>query len=348
MDTTTLPRPDAPPSIEEKVSFLASPRAYPEGTAAVSTVETHMSWVFLTDRHAYKLKKPLRLGANHLETVIARERQCRAEIAVNRRLAADVYLGVVPLRRRPHGGLRLAGEGEAVDWLVWMRRLPADRMLDARILARSVSREDIARFMDVLAAFYASRFPEPMTGPALRAHLAARIASSTLDLGRFTSHVRLAFVEEIGERQVAFLERRGALFDARVAGGHCVEGHGDLRPEHVCLEAPPRIIDALDFSRELRIVDPVEELGFLALQCERLGAAWIGAEVFARYEALSGDSAPPGLVDFYQSCHACVRAKLALRHLLDERPRDPARWPVQANDYLRLAARHIDRAAQLA
>jgi aminoglycoside phosphotransferase family enzyme len=178
-------------------------------------------------------------------------------------------------------------------------------------------------------------------GAQFRDHLAARIASSTAGLCAPEGGLDAAAVESVGERQLAFLERHADLFDRRVARGRIVEGHGDLRPEHVCLEPVPQVIDCLEFSRELRVVDVAEELGFLALECERLGAPRAKREIFEAYAKLSGDRPDARLVDFYQSLHACVRGTLALAHLREPERDDREKWKRRAGDYLRLAASPI-------
>jgi aminoglycoside phosphotransferase family enzyme len=147
-------------------------------------------------------------------------------------------------------------------------------------------------------------------------------------------------VEEICERQLATLERNAALFDRRVTEGRVVEGHGDLRPEHVCLEPKPQIIDCLEFSRRLRRLDPLDELGYLALECERLGASAIGAAILEAYRALSGDPAPARLQHAYQAYRALVRAMLAVRHLDDSAVADRAKWIARARGYVELACDH--------
>ncbi len=126
---------DADPGLGAKVAFLSRPGSYPEPTARVDTIETHMSWVFLTDRQAWKLKKPVRTTWLDFTTAAARRRNCEAELRLNRRLATDVYLEIVPLALDDGGRLRLGDGGGVIDWLVRMRRLPAARMLD-RLIAR--------------------------------------------------------------------------------------------------------------------------------------------------------------------------------------------------------------------
>ena len=115
---------------EAKLAFLAQRAAYSDRPCRVECIETHMAWVFLTDRHAFKLKKPVRYEFLDFSTVEARRQDCAREIELNRRLAADVYLESVPLSVGADGLLQLGGDGEIVDWLVKMRRLPRERMLD--------------------------------------------------------------------------------------------------------------------------------------------------------------------------------------------------------------------------
>src|SRR5690348_10060399 len=121
------------PGIEQKVAFLSRPESYPGHVELVERKETHMSWIFLTEMHVWKLKKPVRTDYSDFSTVEARRHNASNEVRLNRRLTKDVYLGVVPLALASGGSLRLGGDGEAVDWLVVMRRLPANRMLDCMI-----------------------------------------------------------------------------------------------------------------------------------------------------------------------------------------------------------------------
>ncbi|HEY5776754.1 MAG TPA: hypothetical protein VIS57_11750, partial [Xanthomonadales bacterium] len=116
--------------ISTKVGFLSRPSSYADHTDSVEVVETHVSWVFLTDRFVYKMKKPVLLDILDLRTLGQRHRNCMEELRLNRRLARDVYLDVLPLTVNDPGQLELAGAGEVVEWLVKMRRLPRECMLD--------------------------------------------------------------------------------------------------------------------------------------------------------------------------------------------------------------------------
>jgi aminoglycoside phosphotransferase family enzyme len=125
----------------------------------------------------------------------------------------------------------------------------------------------------------------------------------------------------------------------RVAARRIVEGHGDLRPEHVCLSDPPVIIDCLEFSRDLRLVDPFEELSYLSMECALLGARWIGPVLIERCATALGDRPSDRQLAFYTAYRASLRARQALAHLLEPAPRTPEKWVPLARTYLDEAER---------
>jgi aminoglycoside phosphotransferase family enzyme len=328
----------ASPGIAAKVAFLSCPESYPTPPPRVEVVETHMSWVFLTDRHAYKLKKPIHSDCLDFRTLDARRQNCEAEVRLNRRLAANVYEGLVPLRLDPQGQLQLAGTGETVDWLVKMRRLPAARMLDCVIVQGTVHATDVRKVGSLLARCYLQTPSVAMAPATYRRRLADNVQANRRELMKPVYGLSTALVEAVLLAQLAFLEQEPTLFDRRVHAGWILEAHGDLRPEHICLEDEPVIIDCLEFNRELRILDTLSELAFLALECERLGAPAVGARILEVYRTATGDTPPARLLTFYKSYHAALRAKIAIWHLRDPEVRHPATWTDKAQQYLRLAA----------
>jgi aminoglycoside phosphotransferase family enzyme len=320
------------------VAFLSRPEAYPDKPEAVERIETHMSWVFLTDQHAYKLKKPIRYDSLDFSTPELRRHDGQEELRLNRRLAPDVYLGLVGLRWDPERGLALDGTGETIDWLIWMRRLPADRMLDARILRGEIEAREVRSAALLLARFYDRARPCDITPAEYRRSLEQGVHGDRRELCRPGFGLPREAVEELAAAQLAFLAEHAELFDRRVREGRIVEGHGDLRPEHICLVAEPVIIDCLEFSRALRILDPADELAFLGLECERLGNPAVGRWFLDTYSELSGDVPPAALLRFYRIYRALRRAVLAAWHLQDPSVREPLEWRARARRYLELAA----------
>lgn len=331
-------------TLEEKVAFLRDPRSYPGHVRHVHVIETHFAWIFLTPRYAYKLKKPVRHPAMDYRSVAARRRGCLNEFRLNRRLAPAVYLSVVPLKVH-RGLLSLGGEGRIEDWLVKMRRLASSGMLDRTLSHRSLRSAELDRIVSHLSAFFARAEPAPISRGQYVRRLRREVSINRNALERAGARISQSRVRAVARTQSAFIKRAGQLLGER--GAHVVEGHGDLRAEHVCLGPPPCVIDCLEFSRALRLFDPTEELAFLALEIERLGHAALATELMRRFRIASGDHAPDAIVSFYRSHRAATRAKLAVWHLGDPQFPDARPWVARTHSYLRDALRHGRRALRL-
>ncbi len=325
------------PTLEEKVEFLSDPSAYPHTVAEVVRRETHMSWVFLAGERAYKLKKPVRLPYLDFSTLARREAACRAELSLNRRLAEGLYLGVIPLTAGA-GGLSLTGTGIPVDWLVAMRRVDEARMLDRIVATGRIETFQLDRIAATLVRFY-RRAPRVIMRPA--DHLAgwrrsAEFNRTVLLCSRLALPAHLVWM--VDRAQCCFLAHRAELLAVRVRAHKIVDGHGDLRPEHIWLGASVKIIDCLEFNSSLRAVDPFDEVAYLGLELNRLGAAWAGEYLRRRLARQLGDAVPEELFLFYRCHRATLRARLAIAHLLEPHPRNAAMWPPLARTYLGLAA----------
>lgn len=322
---------------EEKVEFLRRPDSWPEGTKDVETVTTHFACVFLTDRHAWKLKRPIRWLGLDQRTVAARQQSCCRELALNRRLAASVYQDVVALATDDRRGLSVGGPGETVDWMVRMRRLPAALMLDSMIAGGNPPPASLDALAGVLARFYrqaplpggdsAQQWPE-----TLRAKIGEQVQPGPGDSDERTR----SRMHEIGDQLIAFTHDNVRLLQERAGRDCVVEGHGDLRPEHVCLEGPPVVIDCLEFDRALRTLDRADELAYLWLECEHLGNAAPGEYVLRRCLGALNDECPAALLCFYRALGAVIRARLALWHLTAD-GNTTRKWYERATDYLDMA-----------
>jgi uncharacterized protein len=322
------------PSLAEKVAFLSSRGVF--GPPAAEARETHMSYVFLTPDRVYKLKKPVRYAYLDFSSVAAREHYCRVEVALNRRLAPDVYLDVLPLNLAPDGSMRVGGAGKAVDWLVAMRRLPDERMLDNASRAGSVTPDDIEAVAGILAAFFHGAQRAEVSPAAFVARFADEQAMNRRLLAGFAHAIPV--IDDVLDRFDRAFAAVEPLLLVRAQEGRIVDGHGDLRPEHVCLIEPPCIIDCLEFSALLRAVDPYEEIDYLGLECEVLGAPWIGPLLHRRLVEAGVEAPADPLLRLYRAFRALVRARLSLAHLLEPDIRLPEKW-------LPLGSRYIDAAA---
>ena len=346
------------PDLAARLAFLKTPQAYGKHQPAPTCLETHMSWIFQVGHCVYKLKKPVRFSFLDFSSLQAREFYCREEIRLNSRLAPGIYQGLVALQWC-NGAFSLCPEaqqpapGQTVDWLVQMRRLPLHGMLPQRISSRHIKPADIDALVTVLGHFYRSAAPASVSENDYLARFAYEqdLNRQVLLHPRFVLRDAALAVERLAQ---ALSLSQGGLRD-RVAGQHVREGHGDLRPEHVCLLQPPVVIDCLEFNALLRQVDPFDEIAFLGLECDMLGAPWIGPHLLAGLAHVLQDTPRPALVHFYTAHRALLRARLAMAHLQDPQPRTPARWPPLAEQYIArslaasqavVSALHQDRLGQ--
>jgi aminoglycoside phosphotransferase family enzyme len=325
--------------LEATVEFLKRATSYPDATRVVETVETHMSWVFLTRRHAYKLKKPVKLSFLDYSTLSARRRCIETEFSINQRLAPGVYLDVLPLQRDANGTLNLQGEGMVVEWLLKMKRLPSTAMLHKVVCHSDYTPGQLLPAARKLARFYREAERVRLTGDAYLHHLAARVEENRKVLTDPSYRLARRQAERIHQIQNSFLQQQAALVAARATQGKIIDGHGDLRPEHVCLTRPPVIIDRLEIDSLCRAADPLDELALLAMELELLGQADAGDVFIGIYHKTSKDPCPPPLLAFYKSLRACTRARYAAWHLDDPRVSNTAVWRHKARAYLDLACR---------
>ncbi len=302
--------------------------------------QTHASWVFLTTQHAWKLKK---IRGQPPASAQRQRLLCENELALNQALAPQIYLGVVPLYLSTAGDLQWRASGEPRHWLIKMRRLPDDRSLEAMIASRKFAASDALRVGAAIAQFHQQCGRAPVSAAILRSRQLATLAQDVRKLRRLRYRLPRAAVAMLSDQLRRQARRLTPLLLARVDDGRIVEGHGDLRAEHVYLLDTVQMIDRLDISRALREQDGADEAGFLALECERLQAARAGRALLHSYLHARHDRIAAPLLHFYQACRACTRARLAVAHLDELQYRHQARWRWRALDYLDLALWHMTR-----
>lgn len=311
----------AAPEPETLRKFLLNPNSHPEHPAEVKLVETHISEVFIADSRVYKLKKPVHFDFLDFSTVAKRKQACEDEVRLNRRLAPEVYLGLSAVTVSPSGVLAIDGDGEPVDWLVKMRRLHDDQSLLSRIQSNDLSSQAVSRVAEMLTKFFREQPPVSVKPDNYRRLIHEHVAANRQSLLEVPDHFAEHVVKRVHTAQLLFLHTATQQFDDRVCDGRLIEGHGDLRPEHIYLTPQPLAIDCVEFNKSLRQLDVLDELSFLAMECAALNAESVGEQIIDHYLKASGDHCPAGMLEFYMTYRACVRTKVCLlqAHKSDER-----------------------------
>ena len=324
-------------ALDAKVSYLRG--LCGQGDEAI---ETHFAWVFLVGDRAWKLRKPLARDTMDYRSLEARRIGSLDEVRLNRRLAPRIYLEATPLVLEADGTLAIGSRGAIVDWLVAMQRLDRARLLDAQLPRETFIAAELEPVTRLLAGFYDGAPPALVDGRAFVERLARQVAANHAVLGG----ANRPGAPQLRRQQLTFLAGHASLLEERATSGCVVEGHGDLRPEHVFLGDPPAVIDCLEFDRDLRILDRAEELSFLQLECARAGHARVGRDLARHCLALLGDSAPDALLAFYRSHRAATRAKLYVWRAAEPDGGVPSTWLERADGYI--AGALIDSAFNLA
>lgn len=297
--------------LSELLEDLARPEAYPAPRpTTVSLVTTHISWVFITDHDVWKLKRPVDYGFLDYTTLDRRHHFCHEEVRVNARLAAGVYLAVVPVHL-DQGRHSFTSSGTVVDYAVRMRRLPEAASAASLLEHAHLTHEHLARLAGRLAAFYATVSPASGWGAVdvLRANVEENFAQVRPFVGRFVDPETF---EAVRAWQLGRLERDASVFEARQAHGRIRDGHGDLRLEHVYFEgAEPAVIDAIEFNERFRVADVAADVAFLAMELDARSRPDLAASFLAAVAMECADYDLYAVVDFYLSYRAWVRGKIA-------------------------------------
>jgi aminoglycoside phosphotransferase family enzyme/predicted kinase len=341
----------------EVIAGLAEPRAYPKdpeaGAGRVEVVQTHLSHVFLTPTRVYKFRKAVDLPFVCFASREERNADCLREVALNRRLAPDVYLGVAPLVVAP-GGVRVGAPAEDLDassaapreHCVVMRRLPEGRDALGLLEKGALTQRQLERLADRMAAFHATHSlgaPAPFEREDWYARCTEPVDASFrtiedagVDAGPELPRARCLALD--------FARHHAGRFEQRRACGRAVDAHGDLHLQHVWFEADdaePLVIDCLEFEPRLRQIDVAAEIAFTAMDLGYRGHPALAGSFLRRYARAADDFDLYGVVDYFVGYRAAVRAKVAAIAA-----GDTALEAAQRGQAAQSARRHVAFAAQ--
>jgi len=297
--------------IRKLIKSLLKPAAYPEPTAEVRLIETHVSFIFLTDSFVYKVKKPVDFGFLNFTTLDRRRFYCEEEVRLNRRLCPEIYLGVVELRSGP-AGAAFEGSGTLIDYAVKMKRLPEGKMLAQLLEQGKLQPDQMAAIARVIAEFHGRAARGPLidaqgSSAAIRANWEENFRQAAPFAPRTVTRGDLALMRDWVTR---FLAEHEGLFRARVEGGFVRECDGDLHLGNICLADRICIFDCIEFNERFRYIDTAADIAFLLMDLEYAGRADLCAPFLESYQEATGDLVPAELLDFYKAYRAFVRGKV--------------------------------------
>lgn len=301
----------------ELIEGLQRPGAFPHPAEDFRVHRTHISVVLLAGDYAYKLKKPVDLGFLDFSTREKRRSACEAEVRLNRRLAPEVYLGVVPVTVGPDGP-RFGEEGEVLEVAVRMRRLPPEATASARLERGEIDAEALARVARRVARFHREAASGPEIARYGRWDVVAENARENFE--QTAAHVGDVVTAPVHRRARRLTERSlrrlRPLVEDRARRGVPRDTHGDLLLEHVYLfpdREPPGdvvIVDCIEFNDRFRYADPVADAAFPVMDLLVRGRRGLARSFADAYFSAADDEEGRKLLDLYTSYRAAVRAKV--------------------------------------
>ena len=310
---------------EHLIDQLCLPESYPHPVEVITTIETHISVVFLTGQYAYKLKKPVDFGFLNFTQMQDRKRFCQQELRLNRRTAPDLYLEVLPIYEYPDGRIQFNPPKnqtlpiksiepiEPIDYLVKMNQFEPNAVLGRYLTHNTLSSEQEKQLAQQIAQLHlqsnkvdaASHLGEPETilQPMLDNF------STLLENCNGTYKQRLALLLDWTHLRFEHLR---PLLIKRKQEGLVRECHGDLHLDNITLiDDKPTLFDGIEFNDEFRWIDGISDLAFLLIDLDFREQSGFKRRLFSQYMKLTGDYSAIELLSFYRVYRSLVRAKIS-------------------------------------
>ena len=324
------------------IAFLADPASYGLAGGAVERIDTHCSIVFLAGACAYKLKRAIRYAALDYTTRARRQAACAAELALNRRTAPDLYLGVRSVTRTADGAFAFDGAGPAVDHVVVMRRFGQDDLFD-NMADRGLLTPGL---MQALGAEVARLHRAAALTPRLGGADAIRrvVAANDRELACVAAALDGVAMSALHDRSLAAVAALAPLLEARRAGGKVRRCHGDLRLANICLFAGrPTLFDCIEFSDEIGCIDVLYDLAFLLMELALRGRNDLGNATFNAYLDRAPETEGLRALPLFLALRAATRAyALAGSAARQPGPRQAQRQAAAARRHIAAAFRFLD------
>ncbi|MCL2358510.1 MAG: hypothetical protein LBH74_05840 [Nitrososphaerota archaeon] len=324
------------------VEAMLKPETYPEPVSKIELIQTHISFVFLTEQYVYKIKKPVNFGFLDFSTLEKRHVYCEKELQLNRRLCPSIYLEVVPINKSDK--LKIGGDGQTIEYAVKMRRLPQEQLM-IQLLQKGKIDEKI---IDEIAAIVAKFHSEAQTSPEInvfggleivRTNWVENFAQTQKYIGQTISVVDYALIQQ---KINHFMDKNQILFERRIADGRVRDCHGDLYSSNIFVTDQICIFDAIEFNDRFRYSDVASDVAFLAMDLDYQNRSDLSDYFIKQYTLYSKDAQLAQMIPFYKCYRAYVRGKVVSFRIddLNISIQDKTAAIKEASAYFQLAAKY--------
>jgi aminoglycoside phosphotransferase family enzyme len=324
------------------VEAMLKPETYPEPAGKIDLIQTHISFVFLTQNFVYKIKKPVNFGFLDFSTLQKRRVYCEKELQLNRRLCPHIYLAVVPLNKSDT--LKIAGDGETVEYALKMIRLPQERLMTQLLQEGKIDKKTI----DELAAIVAKFHSEAQTSTEIsefgglktvRTNWDENFAQTQKYIDQTIPKADYTFMQQ---KINGFMDKNKALFESRIAARRVRDCHGDLHSGNIFVTSQICIFDAIEFNDRFRYSDVASDVAFLAMDLDYQNRSDLADHFIKQYLTYSKDNQLIQMLPFYKCYRAYVRGKVVSFRLDDPNIKSEEKTTAikEASEYFRLAVQY--------
>ena len=328
---------------KEIVEALLKPSAYEENPGNIELCQTHISFVFLTEKFVFKLKKAVDFGFLDFSTLEKRRFYCEKELELNRRLCPDLYLEVVPINKS--NVFKIKGDGETVEYAVKMKRMPQDKIMTKLLVKNKVDEKLIDKIAKVIADFHA----KAETNQRISKFGALKIIGANWEenfeqteeyIGKTVSAEEFKLSRKHIEN---YLSKNKHLFEKRMAEDKIRDCHGDIHSGNIFITDKIYIFDAIEFNERFRYSDVAADMAFLAMDLDFRGRRDLASFFVNKYIEYSGDTELMKLLAFYKCYRAYVRGKVVGFRLNDPNIGDKEKQEAitEAKAYFKLASNYV-------
>jgi aminoglycoside phosphotransferase family enzyme len=296
------------PSLQK---VLLNPEIYPDHPRTIKFIETHISLLFLTGNHVYKVKKPVDFGFLDFTSLEKRKFFCEQEVKLNRRLSPDIYLGVVKITKEGNQIL-LDGKGELVEYAVKMKQIPEEFLMDKLLEKKQVTSKMIEGVSGKLVNFYFAAETNDRIKSFAKPERVKQDTDENFEQTEKYIEVTIPreVYEEVKNRTNDYFRTKEKIFYQRIASDRIRDCHGDLRLEHIFWGDEISIFDCIEFNERFRYTDVAADIAFLAMDLDYHNREDLSEHLIRAYVGESGDLELMEVLDFYKCYRAYVRGKV--------------------------------------
>lgn len=299
-------------NIENLIEYMKKPEFFGKNVRSIKIIQTHISYVFLTGKFAYKIKKPVNYGFLDFSTLEKRKFYCKKELELNKRLCPDIYIEILPITKS-NDKIKLNGSGQIIEYALKMKEFSQENIMKNRIKKENINKNEIKNINNILIKFYKSTISTDEINRYGKIDNVKKNIFENFDqikpfIGKSISKETYDYIKILTKQ---FFIKRKYLFDNRISSNNIHDCHGDLHTGNIVISKKAiYIFDCIEFNKRFRFCDSASDIGFLSMDLDYQNNPYISSYLIKDYIKKSNDKEILQILNFYKSYRAYVRGKV--------------------------------------